>query len=134
MNRIGVILLNASVALYLIANGILGFNDKWGDKGEFRTMSAAIFSGDLIGVVTIILSIFAIAAGIFLLLALFKIDVPITDTILLVFIIVWLIFIVIIDIIHPLQNKVKFLNYLVQLSAHLMVLGALITSTKRFGA
>ena len=132
MNRLGVIVLNVSVALYLLANGILGFNDGWGGGGAFRMMAKTIFSGDLVNVVTIILSICGVVAGVLMLLALLKVDVPLTDLILVIFIVVWLICIVILDIIHPLQNKVKFLEYLVQLSTHLMVLGALITSTKRF--
>ena len=140
MNRLGVMLLNIAVALYLFANGIIGIaNEKtiFGERGgEFGKMAATIFGkGDFTNVVTIILSIFAIAAGVFLLLALFKIEVPITDLILFIFVIVWAVFIVIIDIINPISNSkdIKFLEYLVQLSAHLMVLGALVTSTKRFG-
>jgi hypothetical protein len=66
------------------------------------------------------------------LLQLFKIVVPITDLILFVFVILWAIFIVIVDIINPLQNRPELLPYIVQLASHLMVLGALITSTKRF--
>ena len=139
MNKIGSLVLNIAVALYLFANGILGFSDKLGDKlfggGAFRMMANTIFSGDLVNVVTIILSICGIVAGALMLLTLLKIEVPATDMILVVFIIVWLVCIVIIDIINPLSSntKVKFLDYLIQLSIHLMVLGALVTSTKRFG-
>ncbi|MDR0302061.1 MAG: hypothetical protein LBI04_07110, partial [Treponema sp.] len=60
-------------------------------------------------------------------------DIAVTELILLVFIVLWLIFIVIADIIKPLQHGVKFLDYLAQLSAHLMVCGALMSSTRRFG-
>jgi hypothetical protein len=136
MNRIGYLLLNIAVALYLFANGILGISKQnlFGQRGgEFGKMMQTIFGrGDLTDILTIVLSVCAIVAGVFLLLALFKIDIRFTDLILFVFVIVWVIFIVIIDIIHPLQNKIEFLPYLVQLSSHLMVLGALITSTKRF--
>jgi len=137
MNRIGCLLLNVSVALYLIANGILGITKErtiFSDRGgEFGKMVSTIFGrGDFSDVLTVILSVCAVAAGIFILLAFFKIEVPITDLILLVFICIWVIFIVIVDIINPLQNKVKFLEYLLQLAPHLMVLGALIISTKRF--
>jgi hypothetical protein len=102
--------------------------------GEFGKMIQTIFGrGDLSGALTIILSICAIAAGAFLILAMLQIQIRFTDLILVIFIIVWIVFIVIVDIIHPLQNKTEFLPYLVQLSSHLMVLGALISSTKRFG-
>ena len=131
MKGIGNLLLNIAVALYLFANGVLGF-DK---KGEFFSMANAIFERDLANVVAIVLSVFAIAAGVFLLLQLFKIEIGITDLILFIFVIVWVVFIVIIDIYNPIfgKGKTDFLPYLVQLSAHLMVLGALVSSTKRFG-
>ena len=136
MNRVGYFCLNIAVALYLLANGILGFNNNWGGGGAFRMMARTIFSGNLVDIVTIILSVCGIVAGILLLLAILKVDVPVTDLLLVVFIIVWLICIVILDIIQPISGKAKtnFLEYLVQLSTHLMVLGALISSTKRFGS
>ena len=136
MNRIGYLLLNIAVALYLFANGILGISKQnlFGQRGgEFGKMIQTIFGGgDFSDILIIVLSVCAIAAGVFLLLQLFKVEIRITDLILFIFVIVWAVFIVIVDIIHPLQNKMEFLPYLVQLSSHLMVLGALITSTKRF--
>ena len=139
MNRIGAILLNVSVALYLFANGILGITKEstiFSPRGgEFGKMVQTIFGrGDFSDVLTIVLGVCAIAAGVFLLLALFQIEVPITDLILLVFICVWVVFIVIVDIVNPLQNnnKISFLQYLLQIAPHLMVLGALVNSTKRF--
>jgi len=138
MNRIGLFLLNIAVALYLFANGILGISkekDLWGrPSGEFGKMIQTIFGkGDFSNVLVIVLSVCAIAAGVFLLLQLFKVQIGVTDLILFIFVIVWAAFIVIIDIIAPMQDKGKteFLPYIVQLSAHLMVLGALISSTKR---
>jgi hypothetical protein len=138
MNKLGYFLLNIAVSLYLFANGILGLNNKWYDfnKGGFYTMVNAIFSNrNLVSVLTVVLSVCAIVAGVFLLLSIFKNDIALTEIILLVFIILWVIFIVIMDIINPLSSKFKtdFLTYLLQLSAHLMVLGALISSTRRFG-
>jgi len=138
MNKIGAILLHASVALYLFANGILGITK--GDSlrnfrgGEFGSMVETIFGkGDFSNVLTIVLAVIAIGAGVFLLLSFFRIEIPVTDLILLVFICLWVAFIVIVDIIDPLQNKnIKFTTYLLQLSPHLMVLGAFAASTKRF--
>ena len=140
MNKIGVILLNFSVALYLFANGIVGISREkvlWFDLprgGEFGKMVDTIFKkadSDFRNVLIIILAVCAIAAGIFLLLSFFKIQVPITNLILLVFICLWAAFIVIVDIINPLQNsdKFKFVDYLLQITPHLMVLGALVTAT-----
>jgi hypothetical protein len=136
MNKIGVLVLNIAVALYLFANGILGISKQnlFGQRGgEFGKMIQTIFGrGDLSDMLTIVISICAIAAGVFLLLALFNINIRITDLILFIFVIIWVVFIVIVDIIHPLQNRVEFLPYLVQLSSHLMVFGALVTSSKKF--
>jgi hypothetical protein len=137
---LGNLILNISVALYLFANGVLGITTKsskvFERKDEFGRMLQTIFGkGDLTDVIIIALSVCAIAAGVFLLLALFKVEIKITDLILFIFVIVWVAFIVIADIIAPMQSKSKldFLPYLVQLSAHLMVLGGLISSTKRLG-
>ena len=133
MNRIGLVLLNISVALYLFANGILGFTN---DGGEFGTMVTTIFGHqDYTGIITIVLSICAIAAGILLLFGLFQMRVPITGVILIVFIVIWLIFIVIIDIINPITRenslfRSNILMYLKQLAAHLLVLGSLFASAK----
>jgi hypothetical protein len=138
MNRLGYLVLNIAVALYLFANGIVGISqekDFFGrPSGEFGKMIQTIFGkGDFSNVLVITLSVCAIAAGVFLLLQLFRVQIGITDLILFIFVIVWAAFIVIVDIIAPMQDKdkVKFLPYIVQLSSHLMVLGALISSTKR---
>jgi hypothetical protein len=141
MNKSGLgnLVLNIAVALYLFANGVLGISkqDFFGQRGgEFGKMVQTIFGrGDLTDLLVIVLSVCAIAAGVFLLLALFKVEISITDLILFIFVIVWAVFIIIVDIIAPLQSKSKtdFLPYIVQLSAHLMVLGGLVSSTKRFG-
>jgi len=124
MSRIGNFLLYIAVALYLFANGILGF-DK---KGDFSEMAGTIFKGDVANLVTIILSVIALIAGVLLLLQLFKIAIPRIELIMLIIIIVWIVFMVIVDIIQPIQGKIDFMPYLVQLASHLMVLGALITA------
>ena len=130
MSRLGNILLNIAVALYLFANGILGLTNK---SGEFGTMVRTIFnsSGNFSDILIIVLSVIAIGAGIFLLLELFNISVKITDLIIFIFVIVWAVFIVIVDIINPLKSGIDFLPYLVQLASHLLVLGTLITFSKK---
>jgi len=142
MNRIGAILLHVSVALYLFANGIVGITREkvlWFNLprgGEFGKMVDTIFKkadSDFREVLVIILAVVAIAGGIFLLLSFFRIEIPVTDLILLVFICLWVVFIVIVDIVNPLKDgDIKFTQYLLQLSPHLMVLGAFASSTKRF--
>ena len=128
MKGIGILLLNIAVALYLFTNGIMGFNG----GGEFASIAGSIFKGDLANLVVIILSAFAIVGGVFMLLAFFKINIPITDLIIFIFVIVWVVFIVIVDIINPLGNGFgNFLNYLARLASHLMVLGALVMSSRK---
>jgi len=135
MNRLGFFLLNLAVALYLFANGILGFANA--NKSEFSTIVRAIFprGWDFNNVLVIVLSACAIVAGVFLLVAVFKNDVPVINVILYIFIGLWVIFIVIVDIISPVSNGRigDLLDFLRQLSTHCMVLGAIITSTRRFG-
>jgi hypothetical protein len=133
-------IVNISAALYLFANGILALIRKGGisglfDKGgEFGTMLSTLgVKGDLFNVLIIVLGVCGIAAGVFILMSVFKIEVPITDLILLIFIVLWILFIIVVDIVNALDKKPDFLPYLLQLSPHLMVLGVLAMSTKRFG-
>jgi len=139
MNRIAVLLLNISVALYLFANGIVGIA-QGGHRtslgsGEFETMLQTLSLKTSSGfgyVLLVAISVCAIAAGVFLLLSIFEIKVPITDLILLIFVVLWVVFIVVVDIINPIDKKPDFLDYLLRITPHLMVLGALITANKRF--
>jgi uncharacterized membrane protein YphA (DoxX/SURF4 family) len=135
MNRIGFFLLNIAVSLYLFVNGILGFANR--NNSEFFTMVRTMgfpWSKDFDNALIIVLSICAIIAGVLLLVSVFRNDVTVINVILFIFIVLWVAFIVIVDIIDPLSSsKFDLLVYLKRLSAHLMVLGALFTSTRRFG-
>jgi len=127
MDRIGNLLLYIAAALYLFINGIWGFSG----YGDFATMSKAIFSGNVAELVTIILSVIGLIAGALLLLQLFRIAIPRIELLMLIVIIVWVVFIVIVDIIRPLGSGFgDFLGYLAQVAIHLMILGALITSSR----
>jgi hypothetical protein len=132
MNRIGYLLLNIATALYLFANAIMAINNDRG--GELVRFVDTIFSrGDFSNRFLIFISISAFAVGIFLLLPLFKIEIPILDTGLLFYVIGWVSFIVVNDIIYPISNKVSFFTSLKDLAIHLMVLGTFFTAIKRFG-
>jgi len=129
MDRIGNFLLYIAAGIYLFVNGIMGFSE----KGDFQTMSHTIFKGSDIGnIFTIVLAVIGVIAGALLLLQLFRIAIPRIELFMLIIIIVYAVFIVIVDIIAPLSanNKPDFLTHILQLSAHLMVLGALITSSR----
>ena len=140
MNKgIGVLIINISVALYLFATGILGFSGKGGKIGsaisgnEIRQAVNAIFKGDIASVISIVFAILAVIAGILILLKLFNIQIPSMEIILIIIAIFWLVFIILIDIVHPLNSKPNFLDWLRVICPHLMVLGSIILSTDRFG-
>ena len=137
MNRsLGGILLSFSVAIYLLATGILGVSGrKFFPDGEIRKAVTSIFKGDLAEILIVILAILAIAAGAFILMKFFGIVIPITELILVILAIVWIVFIIMIDIAHPLNSRVKtnFVDWLRNFGAHLMVLSGIILSTERFG-
>jgi len=139
---IGVLILNISVALYLFATGILGFSSDRGgaigrafERNEIRQAVNAIFKGDVANIVSVIFAILAIVAGVLILLKLFNIAIPQMDLILIIVAIFWIVFIVLIDIIIPLDknSKIKFLDWLRIICPHLMVLGSIVLSTDRFG-
>ena len=135
MNRLGFFLLNIAVSLYLFVNGILGFANR--NNSEFYTMVRTMgfpWTIEFDNALIIVLSVCAIIAGVLLLVSVFRNDVMVINVILFIFIVLWVAFIVIVDIINPLSSyKIAPLTYLKQLSAHLMILGALFTSTRRFG-
>jgi len=151
MRRLGFFLLNIAVALYLFVNGLVGFSNALGfsnslgfskeNKSEFHTMVSTIFpkgwiinGWDFSYSLIIALSVCAVIAGVLLLTSVFKNDVRVINVMLFIFIVLWVVFIIIVDIINPMSsNKFELLAYLKQLSAHLMILGALFTSTKHFG-
>ena len=136
MNKsIGLVLLNFAVAIYLLATGILGLTGrKFFPDGEIRRAVTALFKGDFAEILIVILAILAIAAGIFILLKFFGIDIPITELLLIVLAIVWVVFVIMIDIVYPLGHKgTNFVDWLRSLGSHLMALGGILLATERFG-
>ena len=136
MNRsIGGILLNFSVAIYLLATGILGLTgSKFFPDGEIRRAVTALFKGNFAEILIVILAILAIAAGVFILIKFFGIDIPITELLLFILAIVWVVFIIMIDIVSPLGGKgTNFVDWLRSLGSHVMVLGGILLATERFG-
>ena len=136
MNRsIGGFLLNIAVAIYLLATGILGLTGrKFFPNGEIRRAVTALFKGDFAEILIVILAILSIAAGTFILLKFFGIVIPITELFLLILAVVWVVFILMIDIVYPINHKGgNFVDWLRNFGSHLMVLAAIILSTERFG-
>jgi hypothetical protein len=129
--------LQISVALYLFVNGVLGFS---GSNSELAKVVRAIFGrGDFPSVLSVIFSICAIVAGVFLLLELFAVRIQYTELVLFIFVIIWIVYIVLVDIINPINQQNAIFRqgngwtYLQGLASHLMVLGALLSASKKFG-
>ena len=135
---IGHIILNFAVAGYLFATGIMGFGERtWSRLNpEIRQAVEAVFGrGDFTNILVVVLSIIAVAAGVLILLRLFSVGIPMLDILLTVCAIVWVVFIIMINIIAPLNSSgnFNFINWLRVICPHLMVLAGILLSTERFG-
>jgi hypothetical protein len=135
MNKsIGLVILNFAVAIYLFATGILGLvGGKHGS--EIHSAVNALFRGGLANALIVVLAILAIAAGIFILLRFFGIAaIPATELLLIILAITWVVFIIMIDIVLPLNSKGgNFVLWLRSIGAHLMALAGILLATERFG-
>ena len=137
MNRsIGGILMNIAVAAYLLATGILGLTGrKFFPDGEIRRAVTSIFKGNFAEILIVVLSVIAIAAAVFILMKFFGIELSIAELLLVILAIAWVVFIVLIDIIHPLNSRkgFNFVDWLRTFGTHLMVLAGILLATERFG-
>lgn len=137
MNRsIGLLLLNFSVALYLFATGILGLTGrKFFPDGEIRRAVTSLFKGNIAEILIVVLAVLAIAAGVFILMKLFGIVIPVTELLLVILAIVWVVFILMIDIVYPLNHSksANFIDWLRTFGSHVMALGGILLATERFG-
>jgi len=132
---IGGIMLSFAVALYLLATGILGLTGrKFFPDGEIRRAVTSLFKGNFAETLIVILAVLAIAAGVFVLLKFFGMSIPITELLLVILAIVWVVFIIMIDIVYPLNGKgTNFVDWMRSFASHLMVLAGITLSTERFG-
>jgi sterol desaturase/sphingolipid hydroxylase (fatty acid hydroxylase superfamily) len=132
---IGFMVLNFSVALYLFATGIIGITGRrFFTDGEIRRAVTSFFSGDFADILVVILSVLAIAAGVFILIKFFGISVGITELLLIILAITWAVFILMIDIVYPLNHRgFNFIDWLRSISSHGMVLAGITLATERFG-
>ena len=127
---LGQILWKISVALYLIANGILGLSK----RGDFRTIFDFVFKGSFADMVVMIVSVIALFAGILVLFELFKVKFSFLDELLFIVAIIWAVYIII-EIIYWVRGGVEnyFWDIVQKLAVHMMVLGSLFIASKRFG-
>jgi len=135
MNKsIGGFLLNIAVAMYLLATGILGLSGrKFFPDGEIRKAVSSLFKGDIAELLIIVLAVISIAAGAFILLKFFGIVLPLTELLLVILALAWIVFIIMIDIVHPINKGANFVDWLRSLGSHLMVLAGILLATERFG-
>ena len=130
---IGILLINISVALYLAATGIMGFQG----GGNIQVAVRAVFSrGDFSNILVIILSIVALAAGVLIIVRLFNANIPIIDLLLLIVAAVWIVLIIMINFVEPINSRgnTNIVQWLVSFSSNLIVLGGIALSTNKFGA
>ena len=126
---LGQLLWKVSVALYLIANGILGLNK----RGDFKTIFDFVFKGSFSDMVVMIVSIIALVAGILILFELFRVKFSFLNELLFVVAIIWFVY-VIIEVIYWLRGGLgnNLWDIIQKLAVHLMVLSSLLIASKRF--
>ncbi|MDR2079460.1 MAG: hypothetical protein LBP74_07060 [Treponema sp.] len=136
MNRsFGIILWQISVALYLIANGVLGLQRY--ASGDYLIIYRTFFGrGDITDLLIIVTSIISLIAGVGILLELFHVELGFLDGMLLIVAIVWIAYIVV-EILTWVSGKGDYsfrktlFAVLQKLAVHLMVLGSLLTANRK---
>ena len=122
-----------SVALYLLANGVLGLQGGRLAGGVFRGVLGSMFRGDTLNLMVTLFSIIAFVAGIALLLEMFNVELSFLPLLVLIVAIVWVVFIVISLIAWIGDGFGNFFQVLANLAVYVMVLASLLTASKRFG-
>jgi hypothetical protein len=146
---LGVYSIHAAVALYLLADGLQGLTEKtlWQRIGLavgvpratgneiVDTLTRIFGAGDLTRTLIVLFSVLAVAGGLFLLMELFGIKIPAAAIIILVFLVVWLVFIVLSDVVYAFKTSRNFvfLPWLKTFASHMAVLGALVSASHKFG-
>ncbi len=129
----GITTLQVALAFYLIVAGILGLmRSNAGELGQVIALLNGLFNSSTITTIVIItLAIAELIAGVFLIVEFFSGEIRLTSVILIIFIVLWIVNIVLIDVLGVVRGNYfrstgTVLSYLSQLSGHLMILGALI--------
>lgn len=130
---VGLVTLQIALAFFLIVAGILGLTrSSGGDLGQVVALLDGLFKSSVITTVIIItIAIAELIAGVFLIVEFFSGEIKLTNIILIIFMILWIVNIVLLDILGAINGNVfknvnTVLGYLSQLSRHLMILGAII--------
>jgi len=129
---LGIFLWKISVALYLIANGVLGLQ-KWSNGDFYIIFNRMGFSGDTRSIFVGIVSVVALVAGIAIILEMLNVSIPILDTLILIIAIIWAVYVVV-EIFGWVTGKARddsFFFILQRLGVHLMVLANLLIASKK---
>jgi len=137
---IGGFLWKSAVALYLIANGVLGLffrnntvKGLFSRDSDFEIIFNKLFSGrDLINALVVIASVIALVAGILIVLEMLSIKVPLLDTLLFIIAIIWAAYIVVNVVVWIGDGFKSLWPFLQTLAVHTMVLSSLLIASKRF--
>ena len=123
---LGIFLWKIAVALYLIANGVLGLTG----GGDFSIIFGRM---KFPSIFVVIAGVIALVAGICIILEMLNISVSFLDTLILIVAVIWAVFIVI-EIVAWLPELGKNLWHILQmLAVHVMVLASLLIASKKFG-
>jgi len=131
---LGIFLWKISVALYLVANGVLGLSKSFWNKGDFWTIFNRIgFKGDTLSIFVAVASVVALIAGIAIILEMLNVTFPFLDTLIFIIAVIWAVYIVI-EIIGWItsKNSGNLWSILQMLAVHIMVLANLLIASKRF--
>jgi hypothetical protein len=125
---IGNILLQAALAAVLVTAGLSVFMGGWGDE-MVRSIKGVFGNNGVRDAVMYVLAVVEIAAGVFLVLDLFRIKSldKFDDLALLVVIIAWCVFMVLADALPLFSGRIVFMKWLGALAQHTLVLASMIT-------
>jgi len=129
---LGIFIWKISVALYLIANGVLGLQ-RW-SGGDFMVIFKRMnFSGNTLSLFVTIASVIAFVAGIAILLEIFDMKLSFLENLIFIVAIIWAVYVVIEIISWVTSGFADFWHLLQMLAVHLMVLGSLLVASRKFG-
>jgi len=128
---LGIFLWKISVALYLIANGVLGLLRTTG--GDFDIIFRRFgFGGDTLNLFIIIAGVIALVAGAALLLEMLNIKIPMLNTLIFIIALIWVVYVIVGIISWIMGGFNDIWNTLQRLAVHIMVLASLMIASKKF--
>ena len=122
---IGIFLWKLAVALYLVANGVLGLIGKGGDYHIILTQTMRFPS-----IIATIIAVLSLIAGVLVIIEMFGKTFRTLDFIALVLAIIWAVYIII-GIVSWITGKGDFWLMLQRLAVHTMVLGSLLITARK---